>query len=580
MKHLGHLIAHDLRRHRLLLIAWAVVVMTIAGIDRLSPMFPLDPESDRPVALLRILLSVLHVLLLLTIVPLLFHTHPAVGSDAFWLTRPLPVRSVLTSKALILIAAFVLLPAATEAAVMFGYAVPPRTLAAIVAQSALYNVLWVALLSALAALTGNLVRFALLFGSILTTLVLVVALQVARVLMKADDRPSGAGTLAPEDPTGWVVFIVLIFMTAIVVAVVQYWTRSRWRSLAAGAIGLTVAYVLPQFWPFPIWAHSLEVPAWAQKSPALQLSVSHQTIEFVAQDTQPFGGAPRWRTAQAPVAVSGVQVGWAPSVGVRRAEVTLPGARRLVSAIEAYPIATHIGQNGNEIRDSNEPLRRLLAVADLYPRVPESVRAPAVLMFAQEADFRPVVNTEGIYRGRFQVRLARQSIEARLPFRAGATHARDAYRFTILQVRRRGGGVAVLARESAAQSMFGRRPFPGRRYFARNIRRAQAIEGYPELAGMGDVAFPVAAGFHWSAGSEMHYGFSARRIILLFEPRERDQLVFEVEGSWLQDAELVITRTTMEGAVERSLEIADFPLREETAFPPKPAVEKTQIGDN
>jgi hypothetical protein len=181
----------------------------------------------------------------------------------------------------------------------------------------------------------------------------------------------------------------------------------------------------------------------------------------------------------------------------------------------------------------------------------------------------PHADREGVYRGRFNVALSHQVLEAAFPLRAGATHSRGAYHFTIVQLERRSGGLAVLARESGAQSMFSRRPLSQLRYFVRNLAANQAIEALPEPPGLGSFIFPVGA---WSVSSEMRYGFFARRIVLDFQPREGQQLAFAVDGAWLKDASLVITRTTPEAAVERAVEIPDFPLREESISPAKTAL--------
>jgi hypothetical protein len=57
MKYVGHLIAHDVRRHRLLLVAWALTVVLANAIDGFGPMFQLDAKSEHLVGFLRGLLS-------------------------------------------------------------------------------------------------------------------------------------------------------------------------------------------------------------------------------------------------------------------------------------------------------------------------------------------------------------------------------------------------------------------------------------------------------------------------------------------------------------------------------------------
>jgi hypothetical protein len=562
MKYVGHLIAHDVRRHRLLLVAWALTVVLANAIDGFGPMFQLDAKSEHLVGFLRGLLSLLHVLLMVITVSLLFHKHPAVGSDAFWLTRPIPVGAVLTAKALIVAIAFVLLPAVCETVLMVTYSVPARTLIGITAYSALQNVLWVSLLGALSALTRNLVALLLLIGGIVASFVLFVVVTLALTLRHTEDRPPNAGTWSVDDPTGFMILLLLTAGAAVALAIVQYRTRSRWRSVASGAVGVSVACLLAAVWPFPIWAHRLKVPEWVNAPSTLQLGVHSDEITFVSEPRPP-EQPPKWQTARAAVSVGDVEAGWDPHVGVRHAQVRFADGRRLLSTIHAYPSRAFVTSRDetDEGFDNSAQTRRLLGVADLYPRWREQTKTWNVLMFVREGEFRPVVNRLGAYRGTFQVRLSHQTIEAALPLRAGADHRRGAYRFMILRVVSDRGGLVVVARESGARSVFGRRPAPFVEYFARNVGARQAIRGNPLH---GEVAVPVFPLAQWSVSTQATgYGFFTRRTRLHFDPKDGERLAFSVDDAWLANAELVVTETTMEGAVERTLDIPNFPVRED-----------------
>jgi hypothetical protein len=140
-------------------------------------------------------------------------------------------------------------------------------------------------------------------------------------------------------------------------------------------------------------------------------------------------------------------------------------------------------------------------------------------------------------------------------------HRNGAYRLVIDDVIALNGQAAIVARESRASSMWDRRPWTRYTFFIRNRTRQQAVE-------FGDYALPTGAslfrylpigdfGFGHTEGG----GFSSRGMVLSAAPRytPRGERI-DIDPEWLAGAELVIRRQTQEGTVERTLDLADFPL--------------------
>jgi hypothetical protein len=69
------------------------------------------------------------------------------------------------------------------------------------------------------------------------------------------------------------------------------------------------------------------------------------------------------------------------------------------------------------------------------------------------------------------------------------------------------------------------------------------------------------AGGSFGFGTEYMEGFSCRGLRVWFPPRYRaDAATPTIDDAWLAGADLVVVRQTQEGTVERTLEIAEFPL--------------------
>ena len=144
---------------------------------------------------------------------------------------------------------------------------------------------------------------------------------------------------------------------------------------------------------------------------------------------------------------------------------------------------------------------------------------------------------------------------------AGATHQDAAYRFVIQGVERSSASVSILARESDATSIFDRRPPSELSFYLRNAQASEAVAGLgrdPD-EGFGPLMFLP---FSFSYGASRPWGFRMRSLVVRFpENYSTDGESLSIDDAWFQGAELVIVRATRAGSVERTLEIAGFPLR-------------------
>ena len=558
MRLLAHLLAADLRRHRLLVAFWLLVVASTAILDGVRPTLATDPALRGMAAFLGSLLWLAELLLRIVLVALVVQTHPLVGSDAFWMTRPIPPPTLLASKLVLLGVLTVVAPAFAKAALMAAHGVPPALIGEVAVETALFQTFWLVVLMTAASLTSNLTRFALLCGGALVALALVVTATAAIMFAQIDDGPRDAGGAGTEEPTATIVLTIVAVVAGVALLAVQYRTRSRIRSVPVGAAGLILAFLVSEAWPWPILAPKVDVPAWATRESALRLIALGETVE-VNEEMPMFSARTAWRSARAQLRLAGVEPGWTADVGVVDATLQLDGGIRLASAASAYPVPVPIGDEEHPTRGVVRHLLRAQRVVDSAPPRAES----AILFFLRDAEFSRLAPATGTYRGRFHVRLSRHDIEARLPLRPGATHHRGAYRLVIDDVEHTSGSVSILARESDATSIFDRRPAPRFDFYLRNERSGDAVLGAGQPLGEEFVFgrfLPFSIG-----GSVQTSGFRARGLVIRFPPGYGvEGASLSIEDDWVEGAELVVVRATREGSVERTLDIAGFPLRART----------------
>ena len=152
MSIVGHLVATDLRRHRLLIVAWLICIAATTITGGVQP-FLSAQAVGRGIGLIGGLLSLTQTLLMLVVIASVVHTHPLVGSNAFWMTRPISPDALLVSKVALLGFLTVAAPAIATTALMVAYHVPASQMVPVLVQFTLYQSFWMVVLMTAAALT-------------------------------------------------------------------------------------------------------------------------------------------------------------------------------------------------------------------------------------------------------------------------------------------------------------------------------------------------------------------------------------------------------------------------------------------
>src|SRR5207247_6357855 len=132
---------------------WTVLVAAETVVIAVRPGLVADMRTYGNVGMIVGLLWAALQIGMLLIVPLIVQAHPPVGTDAFWMTRPIPPRTLFASKLGLLAALTVVLPCAARLGLMLWIHVPVREALFVTLDMAIESSAWLAVLTAGAALT-------------------------------------------------------------------------------------------------------------------------------------------------------------------------------------------------------------------------------------------------------------------------------------------------------------------------------------------------------------------------------------------------------------------------------------------
>ena len=103
-----HHLKKDIRRMRVYVIIWCAFIAVSTLINFI---FDLDNSELRNMKLIEIFFTVI-------LMPILIHSEPTIGTTAFWVTRPIDLKKLMTSKLLFILFFFILLPLLPETGII------------------------------------------------------------------------------------------------------------------------------------------------------------------------------------------------------------------------------------------------------------------------------------------------------------------------------------------------------------------------------------------------------------------------------------------------------------------------------
>jgi hypothetical protein len=569
MKHLFHLVSADVRRFRLLLAVWVLIQVVDTVFRGVRPALAPDPRLGTAVELLATVLFLTRWLGMVVIVPLVVQTHPLVGSDAFWMTRPIPWRALFASKVVLLGTTFVAVPALCELALMLASRVPVAEVPYVTLQTILFQSLWLVIVMALSTTTRNLARFALVAGSVLVALVLLINIAIAVMLRSFTDGPELTVMTGRSvaSPTADVVMLMLLIIAAVAQLVVQYRTRSTRFSVGAGVTIVAVSVLIMLTWPSQ--ERPLPVPGWASQESALRLVAESQQGEFrPLEDWSPWNPSDGWYTGGVRLRLSGVEEGWLATVRLDDGTVQFDDGTTLATVGNGYSSSVPFASVDDV--PLRVVMRQVLGIGRVVEGSQSSLVAEAVpAIVVKQADFEKYVGATGTYHGRFLVDLDHIAIAATLPLRPGAGFQESRRRIVIDQVVPQAQSASIRVRQFTAATMFDSSSPPRVSFYLRNRDTDEAVAGMGGHGGIGTssgLGLPLLFGLSsYSAGPGSGFSISTDSIRFPEGYRSDDHVVV-ISADWLSHAELVIVHTVHAGTVTRALEISGFEI---AAAPPR-----------
>jgi hypothetical protein len=552
MKLFWHLLRTDLRRFRLMIGAWIAIAVAGVVLYAASPGMAGDMRLFGTVQTTAGLLWLARQILTIALVPFIVHAHPAVGSTAFWMTRPITPRLLLASKVLLIFGVTVGVPVAGDLALAIALHVPARETFLAAVQVGLANGLWVALLMTLAVLTRTFAQFALASG---------IAVAAAALGSMLVGLVATLWVHSPQVRTNYVFDPLVPVLTALILIAflaatwaVQYIRRRRVESIPVGAAGLCLAVGFATMARPPLVATHIEPPAWVANA-TLQLPADAPTWGSQSR------GASWWRgdtkapaILRARLVIPELPAGWFARAALSEASAAVDG-RTFTCEGPLYTAAIALSRGGLPVSAAEQVALREALDVDRMLNLRTYGAEHAVLFVTPEADVARLASRRGTYRGRFRMDLMHVEAVAALPLVRGATFKAGAYRLTIDDVQL-DGPLTIRVRQSNAATMFPRSGHPSYAFHLRNRRHGEALGGYT-LSQRARFLFPPVAGIVEMANATPGVTISADSLTFRGSFSQAELSSF-LTPAWLEDAELVVVRTTNAGTVERLLQIDDF----------------------
>jgi hypothetical protein len=543
-----HLVSADLRRFRVGLIVWCAIVAAAALLHGVQPAFADDGRVPELITFLTVIVWGGGSLVMLGLTAQVMQADPLIGTNAFWMTRPIAPLSLFSAKFVFLALVMVLVPVAAEVVLMAVHNVTPSTIIAVAVQAVVVQLFWISIAMCFATITGGVAQFFVLCGA--TPLALALVLLFVELAVSSDIVRSWPVLAAFDHPRAGTAFVVLMIVAATALLVALYRTRARPRAIAVG-LGLTLAaLVLPELVPRPSASQTNGLPEWTrQLAPLTAENVSFR-VERNPGDTA---------VLQSRVVTSDLPSHWSATIAVKdhTASLSLDGAS-ITSSFgfgSADSLRTPaLWEQGAPESTTAAALKSILGVAKIGG-LPSPDTDSTPLLSTTSTDFAP-------FEGRAPHYSATLTLSFVLPLRRGASFNEGSRRMSVLAVHwldQEDRAVHVSMRQSIGKTVFDAESSPVFEAYLRNPRRGEAVSGavpFGENDFSPSMLMPVPI-----VAEGRPLGFRIETGLYRFPPYStNDQVPIRVDAAWMTGAELVIVGVRTAGGIDRVLEIPAVPV--------------------
>lgn len=306
-----HNFKKDVRHLRVLLIIWFLLVglqaaMSGSGITARAD----DMVLTAVFQTLSFLIPMLQYLVLLVMIPLLIHDEPLVGTTAFWFTRPISRKALLSSKSLFVGALLVLPPLFAEIVVLACNGITLRHILLAIPEILASRCVFVLIVSVFAVLTPSFARFAIVGVSFWVVVMLISwAVQIARLFFGAEEMLQRMADLSLTQSRE-VVTSIIILVVGVFVVCFQYLTRKTKQSVCVAIVGYLLVMSMQHLWTWNFMALP-KVEVKKEIIDADSVSIAIDSDAFHISDTARFrSGEKRKKQIKASIKVIGLPAGY------------------------------------------------------------------------------------------------------------------------------------------------------------------------------------------------------------------------------------------------------------------------------
>jgi ABC-type transport system involved in multi-copper enzyme maturation permease subunit len=244
-----HILKKDIRRERVLLAVW-LLLLVLQFVLIGSSINPGDLLMQAVYRVLSVLVPLFQALVLIVVIPHMIQEEPLVGTTAFWFTRPISRGTLLKSKTLFALLVLALPPLVAEIIVLAANGATGHDLCLAAPEIVMEQLAFIVCVAILAVITPNFGRFAVLGAVVLVAMILLLyGVQLSRLYFRPERYIDPATRFSLTKSRGVAGEVLMIVVAGTLIAH-QYLTRKTTRTIAGAVIGVALVLTAQSFWPW------------------------------------------------------------------------------------------------------------------------------------------------------------------------------------------------------------------------------------------------------------------------------------------------------------------------------------------
>jgi len=505
-----HLFLKDLRQTRLLTGVWFLLLLLELALSGIG-LFEGDPKLQTVFGMICEFLAYAQPALLILLIVSVIHAEPLVGTNAFWLTRPIGAGQLLWAKLLYVALLVTTSVGASIIVLAANGATLPELLLAVPEQILIKLALPTMIVAVLASFTSGFGTFAIaLVAATLGVALVASGIGSAKTFLEIA-QPDISQSLLDSTHVAW---RLLMVAGCAGILVYQYQTRRTMRS-AVATVGLLLAVVMVQiFWNWDFMKRPFILDNQAGLTPA-EVTVGIEAVTVVNSGVR----KPKKQiTSWLPI------TGAPPEYVLRIEEID---TKLFTASGEPVPtLSRGTVTRGGYTLPATDAVTAVLGGATLFNQPTTSTRPAGELFAVSDATFAEHSGTPLRLDTRFRMSAFRYEITAAMPPQIGERYDSGSCHLVVTDLSWEPGGVALLLHEREVRLRFAplqeRRQLSTAVFVLRNAKRGEAV-----LADRNQNEFTAATNLRF------------RLLRLSFTPKGEGKRSPDIDEEWLAEAELL-----------------------------------------